>query len=147
MKVPAPLAETRSASSGGARGCGSPTTLARDRPGLLGAFLPREAALKWPQIDQAWHVADHIVLGDPRVSNVEAWLKHGLSTKRPADHAVPVACSIGRPIAEHSGQSGTHDSTPDLRLSRWQTRRSIPDKRSQDLWPGQPLSCREIVSG
>jgi hypothetical protein len=50
---------------------------ARDRPELLGAFLPREAALKTSRIDQLWHVADHIVLDDPRVSIVEAWLQHG----------------------------------------------------------------------
>lgn len=49
---------------------------ARDRPELLGAFLPREAAFKLPHVDQLWHIADHIVLEDPRVSVVEAWLKH-----------------------------------------------------------------------
>jgi hypothetical protein len=48
---------------------------ARDRPELLGAFLPREAALTLPSIDLLWHIADHIVLDDPRVSIVEAWLK------------------------------------------------------------------------
>jgi len=48
---------------------------ARDRPELLGAFLPRAAALTLPHIDLLWHIADHIVLDDPRVSIVEAWLK------------------------------------------------------------------------
>jgi len=48
---------------------------ARDRPDLLGAFLPRDVALTVPNIDQVWHVADHIVLDDPRVSTVEAWIK------------------------------------------------------------------------
>jgi hypothetical protein len=48
---------------------------ARDRPELLGAFLLREAALTMPHINQLWHVADHIVLNDPRVSVIEAWLK------------------------------------------------------------------------
>ena len=52
---------------------------ARDRPELLGAFLPREAALAMPHINQLWHVADHIVLNDPRVSIVEGWLKAGVS--------------------------------------------------------------------
>jgi hypothetical protein len=49
---------------------------ARDRPELLGAFVPREDALRLAHIDWLWHVADHIVLDDPRVSAVEAWLKH-----------------------------------------------------------------------
>jgi len=48
---------------------------ARDRPELLGAFLPRAAALTLPHIELLWHIADHIVLDDPRVSIVEAWLK------------------------------------------------------------------------
>jgi len=52
---------------------------ARDRPGLLGAFVPREAALAMPHIDQVWHVADHVVLNDPRVSVVGAWLTGGAS--------------------------------------------------------------------
>ncbi len=49
---------------------------ARDRPDLLGPFLPRESALKLANIDQLWHVADHIVLDDPRVATVETWLQH-----------------------------------------------------------------------
>jgi hypothetical protein len=48
---------------------------ARDRPDLLGTFLPREVALKVQNIDQLWHVADHIVTDDPRVMLVETWLK------------------------------------------------------------------------
>jgi hypothetical protein len=48
---------------------------ARDRPELLGAFLPREAALTMPSIDLLWHIADHIVLGDPRITLIETWLK------------------------------------------------------------------------
>jgi len=32
-----------------------------------------------PHINQLWHVADHIVLNDPRVSIVEGWLKAGVS--------------------------------------------------------------------
>jgi hypothetical protein len=48
---------------------------ARDRPELLGAFQPREAALTMPSIDLLWHVADHIVLGDRRIALVEEWLK------------------------------------------------------------------------
>jgi hypothetical protein len=50
---------------------------ARHRPELLGAFLPREMALQDPRISHLWHVADHIVLGDPRIAALEAWLKHG----------------------------------------------------------------------
>ncbi|MBO0822459.1 MAG: hypothetical protein J2P27_01215 [Actinobacteria bacterium] len=56
-------------------GMGLTAEPARDRPELLGAFLPREVALTMPHIDQVWHVADHIVLNDPRVSFIEAWLK------------------------------------------------------------------------
>ncbi len=48
---------------------------ARDRPELLGEFVPRDAALNMPNIDHLWHVADHIVLDDPRVVEVEDWLK------------------------------------------------------------------------
>jgi hypothetical protein len=49
-------------------------TPARDRPELLGAFVPRNMALTIPNIDELWHVADHIVLDDPRVEDVTAWL-------------------------------------------------------------------------
>jgi hypothetical protein len=49
---------------------------ARDRPELLGAFLPRDVALNVPNLDQLWHVADHIVTDDPRVATVDAWLRH-----------------------------------------------------------------------
>lgn len=49
---------------------------ARDRPELLGAFLPRDIALNVPNVDQLWHVADHIVTDDPRVATVDAWLTH-----------------------------------------------------------------------
>lgn len=48
---------------------------ARDRPELLGAFLPRETAVTMPSIDLLWHIADHIVLGDPRIALIETWLK------------------------------------------------------------------------
>lgn len=48
----------------------------RDRPELLGAFVPRAAALQLPHIDQLWHVADQIMLDDPRVSTVRTWLRH-----------------------------------------------------------------------
>jgi hypothetical protein len=46
----------------------------RDRPDLLGAFTPREAALQMPNIDHLWHVTDHIVLDDSRLSAVQDWL-------------------------------------------------------------------------
>ena len=48
---------------------------ARDRPKLLGEFVPREAAQKTPHIDHLWHVADHIVLDDPRAVDVQNWLE------------------------------------------------------------------------
>jgi hypothetical protein len=47
---------------------------ARDRPELLGAFIPRNEALKLANIDHVWHVADHIVVDDPRVEPIERWL-------------------------------------------------------------------------
>jgi hypothetical protein len=48
---------------------------ARDRPELLGDFVPRAEALTLPSIDHFWHVADHIVLDDPRLSAVEEWFE------------------------------------------------------------------------
>lgn len=47
---------------------------ARDRPDLLGPFVPRRLALSLPSLDHLWHVADHVVLDDPRAADVEAWL-------------------------------------------------------------------------
>ena len=47
---------------------------ARDRPDLLGAFVPRDEALKMPHIDQVWHVCDHVISDDPRVASVSGWL-------------------------------------------------------------------------
>jgi hypothetical protein len=49
---------------------------ARDRPDLLGAFLTRDVALLQPNIDQLWHVADHIVTDDPRVAAVDEWVNN-----------------------------------------------------------------------
>jgi hypothetical protein len=46
----------------------------RDRPELLGRFVPREEALEIQGIDHLWHIADHIVLGDERLVAVRAWL-------------------------------------------------------------------------
>jgi len=48
---------------------------ARDRPDLLGKFSPRSAALRMPNIEHLWHVADHIVLDDHRVAAVRDWLE------------------------------------------------------------------------
>jgi hypothetical protein len=48
---------------------------ARDRPGLLGEFVPRDAALALPGIEHVWHLADHIVLEDPRAAAIQAWLE------------------------------------------------------------------------
>jgi hypothetical protein len=48
---------------------------ARDRPDLLGEFVPRTAALEMPNIADLWHVADHIVLGDPRLAAIQEWLE------------------------------------------------------------------------
>lgn len=50
---------------------------ARDRPDLLGRFVPREEALALPDIDHVWHVADHVVVDDPRVGDLRHWLKRG----------------------------------------------------------------------
>jgi hypothetical protein len=50
---------------------------ARDRPELLGQFVPREVALALPDIDRVWHVCDHIVTDDARVSAVDQWLDSG----------------------------------------------------------------------
>lgn len=47
----------------------------RDRPNLLGQFVPRSEALDMPNVDHLWHVADHIVLDDPRVAEVQKWLE------------------------------------------------------------------------
>jgi hypothetical protein len=48
---------------------------ARDRPDLLGAFVPRRVALELPGLDDMWHVADHIVLDDPRLGPIQEWLE------------------------------------------------------------------------
>lgn len=48
---------------------------ARDQPDLMGSFVTREAALSLPDIGEVWHVADHIVLDDPRVATVQGWLE------------------------------------------------------------------------
>jgi hypothetical protein len=37
--------------------------------------VPREPALASHDTDHLWHVADHIVVDDPRIQAVEAWLK------------------------------------------------------------------------
>jgi hypothetical protein len=47
----------------------------RDRPDLLGEFVPRDKALKIPNVDHVWHVADHVVLDDPRAAEVQEWLQ------------------------------------------------------------------------
>ena len=50
---------------------------ARDRPDLLGGFVPRERALQLENVDHLWRVADHIVLGDARLTPVRQWLEAG----------------------------------------------------------------------
>jgi hypothetical protein len=50
---------------------------ARDRPALLGEFVPRDTALAVPGVDHVWHVADHIVLDDPRAGEVRRWIEGG----------------------------------------------------------------------
>jgi hypothetical protein len=50
---------------------------ARDRPELLGRFVPRRDALTTKNIDHLWHVADHVVLDDPRLEAVREWLSAG----------------------------------------------------------------------
>lgn len=47
----------------------------RDRPELLGRFLPREEALQVPNLENLWHVIDHVVLDDPRLASVQQWLE------------------------------------------------------------------------
>jgi hypothetical protein len=49
---------------------------ARENPDLLGAFIPRASALAVPNIDHLWHIADHVVIDDPRVAAVDSWLRH-----------------------------------------------------------------------
>ena len=46
----------------------------RNRPSLLGQFVPRDEALKLRNLDHLWDVADHIVLDDPRMATVAEWL-------------------------------------------------------------------------
>jgi hypothetical protein len=54
----------------------------RDRPELLGAFVPRGPALGLPDVEHLWHVADHVVLDDPRASDVRTWLEGGPASVR-----------------------------------------------------------------
>lgn len=68
--------ESHSASNGAPTGCTSQISQPETDRISSGRFLPRESALKLPNIDQLWHVADHIVLDDPRVATVETWLQH-----------------------------------------------------------------------
>jgi hypothetical protein len=60
-----------------AEGMGLTEEPARDRPELLGRFVPRELALARTDIDRVWHVCDHIVADDPRLSTVDQWLETG----------------------------------------------------------------------
>jgi hypothetical protein len=53
---------------------------ARDRPDLLGSFVPRDQALTLESIGHLWHVVDHIVLDDPRLPPVQQWLDHDASS-------------------------------------------------------------------
>jgi hypothetical protein len=46
---------------------------ARDRPDLLGSFVPRAQALAMDDIAHLWHVVDHILLDDPRLPPVRQW--------------------------------------------------------------------------
>jgi hypothetical protein len=46
----------------------------RDRPDLLGAFVPREDALQIPNLDELWHAVDHIIAEDARLAAVQQWL-------------------------------------------------------------------------
>jgi len=41
----------------------------RDSEGFLGRILDREEALASPLREEVFHIADHIVVGDPRVKN------------------------------------------------------------------------------
>jgi hypothetical protein len=52
----------------------------RDRPELLGSFVPRDQALAMENIDRVWHVIDHVVLDDPRLPSVQQWLYQGASS-------------------------------------------------------------------
>jgi hypothetical protein len=56
----------------------------RDRPSFLGHFMPREEALRWPDLDELWHVCDHLV-DDRRFAAVAAWLCEELDTVVDAD--------------------------------------------------------------
>jgi hypothetical protein len=47
---------------------------ARDRLDLFGTFVPRERALQQPDVDHVWHVIDHVVLDDPRLVELRAWI-------------------------------------------------------------------------
>jgi hypothetical protein len=46
----------------------------RNRPDVLGRFVPRDEALQWPDISHLWHVADHVATDDQRVISIAAWL-------------------------------------------------------------------------
>lgn len=48
------------------------------RPDLLGRFVSRNEAMRLGGVEALWHLADHIVVDDPNVRKVSAWL-HGES--------------------------------------------------------------------
>jgi hypothetical protein len=53
------------------------STCEHDRPELLGTFVRRAQALELENIDHLWHVADHIVPDDVRLTAVRKWLEGG----------------------------------------------------------------------
>jgi hypothetical protein len=60
----------------------------RDRPELLGRFVPREEALRWPEIERVWHVCDHLI-DDGRFAAIAAWLCGDLDTALDAEDDAP----------------------------------------------------------
>lgn len=51
----------------------------RDRPDFLGRFVPRDEALERPDLDELWHICDHLP-DDPRFAAVTGRLCGDLDT-------------------------------------------------------------------
>ena len=49
----------------------------KDEPESLGRAVPREEALASDEMEDVWHVADHVVIEDPRVAEAMEWLRRG----------------------------------------------------------------------
>ena len=58
-----------------------------ERPELLGRFVPRDEAMALGGVDALWHLADHIMIDDPKVRAVGGWIRRERSSALTDDAA------------------------------------------------------------